>query len=226
MDTLNEAPGVASYGELFLARGRLTPAIATRADYPRFCESRRSHGGWRPFGVWAYLDELFRRHKPTGFKIMYSQLRAFPEVIAYCAFRRIRVLHLVRQNLLDVIISDELAKATGQSHLSGEPRVLPMVYLDPATLVQRLAARDRSVKRARWLLRVSTCHYLEIVYEKLVEDVAEFARIKNFLGLKSDVGTARSKLNRRGRHEHSQAVINYDEISQLLSRTRFASMVR
>jgi LPS sulfotransferase NodH len=226
IDILNEVPGVASYGELFLGHGRLAPAIATRADYPRFCESRPRQCSWRPISVWAYLDQLFQLHRHVGFKLMYSQLRAFPEVIPYCAFRRIRVLHLIRRNLVDVIISDELAKATGQSHQSGEPGGSPMVYLDPATLVQRLRVRDRSVNRARWLLRLSTCRCLEVGYEKLTEGAGEFARIQDFLGIEGELATVRSKLSKRGRQEHSKAIINYGEVRQLLSSTRFADMVR
>jgi len=226
IDMLNKAPGVASYGELFLARGRRAPAIATRADYPRFCESQLSRSFRRPLSVWAYLDELFKRQQPAGFKLMYSQSRTFPEVIAYCAFRRIRILHLVRQNILDVIISDEVARATGLSHQAGENRESSMVYLDPGTLVPRLRARDRSVKQARWALRLSTCRCLEVVYEKLIGDAAEFTRIAKFLGIDADLASARSQLSKRGREEHSNAIINYDEIRRLLSDTRFADMVR
>jgi hypothetical protein len=93
-------------------------------------------------------------------------------------------------------------------------------------LVQRLRVRDRSVNRARWLLRLSTCRCLEVGYEKLTEGAGEFARIQDFLGIEGELATVRSKLSKRGRQEHSKAIINYGEVRQLLSSTRFADMVR
>jgi LPS sulfotransferase NodH len=226
IDSLDQVPGVGSYGELFLPHGRRGPAIATRADYPRFCESHYSGSLRRPFSVWTYLDELYQRPHQIGFKLMYSHLRAFPEVLPFFAFHRIRVLHLVRHNLLDVVISDELAKATGQSHQSGTQTEPPAVYLDPVTIAHQLRMRERSVKYARWAIRLSTCRCIEIVYENLTAEPLEFKRIKDFLRIDADLAATASRLSKRGSQEHSRTIVNYDEVRQRLSRTRFSDMVR
>jgi hypothetical protein len=226
MDYLDKVPGVASYGELFLGHERRTPAIATRSDYPRFFESEPKQRLPRPFSVLSYLVELYRPEKCVGFKLMYSQLRAFPEVVAFCAFRRIRILHLVRENLVDVIISDELAKATGRSHYSGQPQAIPMVYLDPAILVGRLHRRYWAIRRARWLLRLTTCPCLEVTYERLIDGQTEFPRIAQFLGLGGDLAGYRSHLSKRGRGTHADAIVNYEEVRVALRETRFVDMLR
>jgi hypothetical protein len=128
MDLLNMQANVEAHGELFLKHDRLRPAIAGRSDYRRFVEVHRTSGLMRVTRVFSYLNRLYRAPRTVGFKLMYTQLREYPEILAYLAIRRIRVVRLTGRNQLDVIVSDDLARLTGTSHAeAGSKSGIPMV---------------------------------------------------------------------------------------------------
>jgi hypothetical protein len=227
MDLLNKQSGVEAHGELFLNRPRLSPAIADLADYRRFIEVYGTPGLTRVFRVFSYLTGLYRAPRTVGFKLMYTQLRKQPEILAYLAVRRVRVVHLVRHNHIDVIVSEELARLTGTSHAqAGTKSGLPMVFLDPATLVDRMRSRNRRPVAARHLIRLSTCPLLEVEYEKLLDGEQEFERICEFLNIPKPAIQVQSNLVRRGARSHRDSIINYDEVEQVLSSTPFSQMLR
>jgi hypothetical protein len=158
---------------------------------------------------------------------MYTQLRRHPEILLYLALRRIRVVHLVRHNHVDVIISEELARLTGKSHAPAGSRIdVPKVNLDTSTLVDRLRRRSRRAIQARSLVRLSTCPLLEATYEGLLEGDQEFARILGFLDIPGPVFPRQSKLAKRGSISHRDAIANYDEVRLALISTPYASLLR
>jgi hypothetical protein len=227
MDLLNMQANVEAHGELFLKHGRLSPAIADRSDYDRFVEAYRTPGLMRVTRVFSYLNRLYRAPRTIGFKLMYTQLRAYPEILAYLAIRRIRVVHLTRRNQIDVIVSDERARITGTSHAeAGSESGVPMVHLDPATLVARIRRRIRASAVARNLIRLSTCPCLEVTYEALLEGEQGFGRIFKFLNIPIPAGKLKSSLAKRGSGSHRDSIANYDEVRQALLVTSFASMLR
>jgi LPS sulfotransferase NodH len=227
IDLLNMQPKVEAHGELFLEQPRSSPAMAGRADYRRFIEVHGVLGLARAARVFSYLTELYRGQSTIGFKLMYSQLRRHPEIFAFMAFRRLRVVHLTRRNHIDVIISEELAKVTGASHAQvGKKTDVPMVYLDPTTLVDRIRRRNRKPKQARCLIWLSACPSIEVTYEALLEEKQEFARILDFLGIACPTTQKQSNLVKRGARSHRDAIANYDEVSQVLKSTPFSNMLR
>jgi hypothetical protein len=158
---------------------------------------------------------------------MYAQLRKHPEILAYMAVQRIRVVHLMRRNHIDVIVSEELARLTGTSHARAGTRTdVPMVYLNPATLVDRIRRLSRRVGEARRLIRLSTCPILEATYEELLEGERECVRILRFLGISPSGSQVQSNLAKRGARNHREAIANYDEVRQTLSSTPFSIMLR
>lgn len=227
VDVLNRQPGVDAHGELFLDERRSGTTIATRADIPRFIEVDGPVGRTRAQRVFAYLDELYRVPRIVGFKLMYGQLRRYPEVLAFLALRRVRVVHLVRHNHLDVIVSEELAKLTGTSHVAAGSNVDALkVHLDPGTLADRMYRRNRRPRQARCVLRLSTCRCLETSYEALLENEQEFARVINFLGIANPAPKPESSLAKRGGRSHRDAISNYDEVVRALSSTPFSGLLR
>ncbi len=116
---LRKLENTSAYGELFLGRKRVPGKMEWDSDfaYPRFIETEASGLAIRPLSVFSYLDELYRQPGAVGFKLMYSQLRQYPEILAYLVRHHISVVHLVRQNHLDVVISGAVAARTGQTHL-------------------------------------------------------------------------------------------------------------
>jgi hypothetical protein len=220
--------GVEAHGELFLNRPRLRPAIAGRADYRRFVEVHGTPRLTRIAKVFSYLNRLYRAPGLVGFKLMYTQLRRHPEILVYLAIRRVLVVHLVRKNQIDVIISEELARITGTSHIqAGTKRIeIPTVYLNPSTLLDRIRRRSRMSTQARRLVRFTSCPFLEVTYEALLEGEYEFARICRFLDIPNLATRMESNLEKRGTRSHRDAIENYDEVKQVLSSTPFVSMLR
>jgi hypothetical protein len=158
---------------------------------------------------------------------MYSQLRRYPEIVAYMALRRVRIVHLLRLNLIDIVVSEELANITGTSHAQvGKPTGVPKVYLNPATLIDRISRRGRRPKQARSVMRVFGCPLLEVTYESLLESEREFARIVEFLDGRLPAAPFQSSLEKRGTGNHRDAIDNYDEVKQVLKSTPFSAMLR
>lgn len=227
VDLLNTQPGIETHGELFLKHGRLSPAIAGRADYCRFVDTYDNSSVWRVPRVFTYLNEFYRAPRTVGFKLMYSQLRRYPEILAYFAFRRVRIVHLVRLNLIDVIVSDELARLTGTSHVqTGKISGVPKVHVDAASLVDRVSKLSENTEVTGRLARLCMCPIIGVTYEALLDGEAEFTRILKFLDMPEPASRPKSVLTKRGSGSHRDSIENYDEIRQILMSTRFLQMLR
>lgn len=227
IDRLNSQSGAEAHGELFLDRPRVSPAIAGRDDYCRFIEVHGTPGATRAFRVFSYLNGLYQRPGTVGFKLMYAHLRSHPEILAYIAVRRVVVVHLVRRNLLDVLVSEELARVTGTSHVpTGMKRDVPQVYIKPETLIDRLSRRRSNTVQVSRLLRLSSCRYLEVTYEELLGGEQEFERIAKFLGFSQWSTSRQSNIEKRGTGSHRYSIANYNEIRRALESTPFLSLLR
>ena len=225
MDLLSRQQGVSAYGELFLEEPRTAPSVASLGDQPRFIETDLRAKFSRVTAVCRYLDSLYAAGDVTGFKLMYTQLRSYPEMLAYFAVRRIRLVNLVRSNLLDVVVSEELARITGTSHArAGDFGEVPMVTLDTATLINRLNRRRRAARAARLLMRLSSCRTMDVSYETLLSDTREFSRICEFLSL-PHIAMITSQLEKRGTGMHRMAIANYDDVRAVLESSPYKTML-
>lgn len=222
IEMLDSHPRVAAYGELFLPAGRGQPAWG-RGDVVFFSsfaknKERGALGSRRPVRTVSYLRELLESAgsvDAVGFKLMYSEARRFPEILLYSAARRIRLIHLVRTNHLDVIASREAMRTRGLQHAwrhgdgiqvaakgaaqsvavmtdadSGATSFegtgsTPKVVLGPGALVRDLAGLDRRVRFARAWLRFSRTPTLEVHYEDVVRRPSAFGEVLRFLGVRA-----------------------------------------
>jgi LPS sulfotransferase NodH len=232
--SLNSHPEIASYGELFLESGRGFPSRAQFAPLDtEFFESRLArsldHAGplSRARLCVSYLDDLYgrpRKEGVVGFKLMYSQLKKNPVLFGYFLAKRVRVLHLTRRNVLDIVVSDALAKARGQSHVvEGDSIRKVAIRLDPQLTRRRIAELERQIALIRFSLRVSPLSQHELVYEQLRAERAGLAQALRFLGLDESQGEfLTSSLKKLGSGAKSEAILNWDELERSLRNTRFA----
>jgi LPS sulfotransferase NodH len=220
MDLLDKCPDTEGHMELFLNQRRLSPAGAGFNAYQRYIELRPAGpGGLRPFSVWRYLDDLYDRPGSVGFKLMYSQLRDYPEILPKLVARRIRIVHLVRRNHLDVLISERLAQTTGTSHLvRGERRSAQSVDIDRAWLRRRLRRLDRNERVARLLIRLSGLPWQEVDYESLLGDPGAFDAVTRFLGLSAPAGGVVSNLEKRQTRPRREVIANYADVAEWMRR--------
>jgi LPS sulfotransferase NodH len=225
ISTMNGIPDTTAYGELFLNRPREDGVREWDAEfsYPRFIESSEREGGTRPFSVLAYLGALYGQPGSIGFKLMYDQLLRYPEILGFLLWRRIPCVHLVRENHLDVVISETLMNQTRQahhtSHESGKGQA--RVVLHPPALLRRLRKVRRKMAMGRQLLFWTRLPSIEISYESLCHDPRQFDRIWEFLGIDAPSALPASNLVKMRRGRQADVVANYDEVRRALKGTAF-----
>ena len=228
ISTLNSLHNVTAHGELFLPRVRVSER-RWDSDFarPRFIETKSDGLPFRPFSVFSYLNALYSTPGKVGFKLMYAQLGLYPEILAYLIWHRIRVVHLVRRNHLDVVLSFAVKAKLGRAHLlsgQSEPDEL-RVELETENLIKRLAWLEKKQNGARKLLNWCRLPHMEIAYEDLLHDQDHFRLIWDFLSIKPTDQFPRSTLVKIRRGGHREVIINYDEVKDRLANSKFAELL-
>jgi LPS sulfotransferase NodH len=227
MSVLNNYDDVIAQGELFLPRPRSTKKRwDSEFAYTRYFESGTQYGV-RPFSVFRYLDAFFAQGKHVGFKLMYSQLRTYPEILVYLLRRPVQVVHLVRANHLDVLISFALKRELGKAHvLDAKDRPNEMVVeLPPESLLRNLRWLQFKHDAARRLLRLCRIPHVEVAYEDLVRDPGRFDSILEVLGIPAPGHEPRSHILKTRLTGQRDVVSNYDDVERVLANTRFAGLL-
>lgn len=229
ISTLNNFPGVSAHGELFLPRPRILKGKwDAEFAYKRFVETKFKTWIMRPFSVFSYLHALYSMPGKVGFKLMYKQLGLYPEILVYFMKHRTRILHLVRRNHLDVMLSYAVKAKIGQAHLlvgQSAPEKL-QVELDTQNLVKQFAWLQRQQNLARKLLQWSKLPHLEVAYEDMVQDQTQyFERIGDFLSIDAGSQLPRSPLTRIRKGPHRDIISNYDQVKQALADSKFVSLL-
>ena len=227
ISTMNSLPNVSAEGELFLPRKRKPGRWDSEFGRPRFIEARRRGLPFRPFSVFSYLDDLYSQIGKVGFKLMYAQLGLYPEILPYLLRHRVHVIHLVRRNYLDVLLSYAVKAKLGKAHLlSGQsaPDKL-QVELETNTLVEKLDRLEKYHNLARRLLKWTRLPSMEIAYEDLLRDQNNFQRIWEFLSIPLEERSPKSTLVKIRKGGHREVIVNYDEVKQSLANTKFAEML-
>jgi LPS sulfotransferase NodH len=158
---------------------------------------------------------------------MYAQLGLYPEILPYLIWHRIRIIHLVRRNHLDVLLSYTIKAKVGQAHLlagQAAPEDL-RVEMNTKDLVKKMGRLQKKQNLARRLLAWSRLPHLEIAYEDLLSDPAHFDWILNFLAVEPGENSQPSSLVKIRRGGHREVISNYDEVKEVLASSQFASLL-
>lgn len=228
MSTLSNLPRVTSQGELFLPRRRSSQK-RWDSDFaiPRFVEVKSEVWRFRPFSVFSYLNTLYNRPGTVGFKLMYAQLGLFPEILAYLVWHRVRVVHLIRRNHLDVVLSYAVKAKIGRAHLlSGQSAPDDMsVELNTEDLIKQIAWLQKKQSIARKFLRWSRLPQLEIIYEDLVHDRDHFRLILDFLSINFKEAIPASTVVKITNKKHCEMIRNYERVKAVLANSRFCELL-
>ncbi|HET6597169.1 MAG TPA: sulfotransferase domain-containing protein [Anaerolineales bacterium] len=221
---LNQLNATTTYGELFLPRKHVENWDADFA-YPRFEEARGQIAGMRPLKVFRYLDSIYQKRGAVGFKLMYAHLYRYPEILIYFWTHQVQVIHLVRKNALDFVISQALKRKIQKAHqLAGTPPLEDVqIELDPKTLIRRLQIRQRKIKRGQTILRFSGLRSIEIGYEDLQKDPSVFQSLCRFLSIDTDSVIPQSRFQKIRSKSQEQIIKNYAEVKRVLEGTHFVS---
>jgi LPS sulfotransferase NodH len=234
VDMLNSHPGVVTYSELFMHGGEGAPNWGAEKDIPYWQTFTREEGGGRlarSFKLWRYLGRVYEERpgiEAIGFKLMYSQLtRVARPLMPALWLRRARIIHLLRRNALDVVLSKEAGEARrGVLHAhSGERVEAVRIRLRTDDLLDRMVAHDRQIEGARVRFKHVGVPYREVVYEDLVANEKEgFDSLFRFLGVEPQ--PVASSLRKVNPTSHEELIENYDEVRDALAGTEFAPLLR
>jgi LPS sulfotransferase NodH len=223
---LDSPPEIRCFGELFLYRPWST---WPDSRFLPFYEFRQKQRGLRPGITLGYLDGLSHypgEHQAIGFKLMYNQLATFfPEILYELIRRRYKIIHMVRENQLDVLISQQRRKLTGVAHTtSAEPPVC--VHLDVSRLWWQLRLHEAMVLSARAFLRLIPLDVQEITYEQLQSSRdTTLTSISRLLGVQSDKVHYQSDMRKINTSGYRKCIANYEEVNARLCGTRFARLL-
>lgn len=184
--------------------------------------------------LWAqYLIHL-RMQKPNaayvGLLVKYEHVKriAGRDLTTDAAFYDVRIIHLVRQNILRMIASHHLAVARGV-HVSSRQvhHGINSVELPAGDIVKRLRKKARLVETFRGRLR-SRPHSCEIAYEDIMagDSVNDelVLRLCDFFGV--DDGFARQpRTVRLGPSQLRNMISNYDAVAKAVEGTEFEEML-
>ncbi|MEZ5541455.1 MAG: sulfotransferase [Pseudomonadota bacterium] len=231
-DLLNSHPDIASYTELLLLQGRGIPDWGRYKDMTYWQTWREDLRGTaryvRPLGLFRYLDEALSRHadrQAVGLKLMYSQIVHFPETLLYLRRRQVRIIHLVRRNVLDVVLSGLAKSSRKVAHAQAGASVEQVrLQVDTAWLLRQLSRRWRDQRWFGRLLPRLGVPCAELVYEDIVAEPARLDDCVRFLGCApAPLGSGLTKLNPRS---HADLIGNLEEVQATLRGTPFAGMLR
>ena len=226
---LNQINSISAYGELFLPRKRKPGKTQWDEDfaYPHFVETNYARAKFRAMGVFSYLDELYSQPGVVGFKLMYSQMRKFPEVLAYLLIHRVRVIHLVRQNPLDLVISAAVKRKLQQSHRLAGQQVAEhvQVELNTKTLIRKLEAKQRKINKGKKLLHLTGLTVLDVAYEDMQKGPNEFQAICRFLSAPIQNEMPSSRFVKMRQESQAEVLKNYGEVRETLAGTQFMAFL-
>jgi LPS sulfotransferase NodH len=232
VDMLTSHPRVVAYSELFMHGGEGKPKWGAENDLPYWQTYIQDKGGRRParpYWLWHYLGEAFRERPgidAVGFKLMYSQLtRISRPLMPALWLKRVRIIHLIRRNALDVVLSKEAGAARGGRLHARDGNHVERVRLrlDIDDLLRRMTLHERAIAGARVRFKRVGLPYREVVYEDLAEDENAFASLFDFLGVEpAPVSSSLQKLNPTA---HEELIENYGEVREALEGTEFAPLL-
>lgn len=237
MERLAKHPQVGGYGEVLLwpveGWSDWPPGAADRPFYATYLKDRsllRSPVA-RHALLFRYLDYLYaprRGFRAIGFKLMYDQVRQFPQVLAYLRSRRAKVLHLTRLNLLDIVLSRKANQARRFAHArSPEEREMIRVHVDTSQLVPALLRLERERAGARTILRAFHVEVHELAYESLLANDRLLAETLRFLGIEvAGVDELTAVMLKLAPDSQREIIENYDEVALRLTGTRFQPFLR
>jgi LPS sulfotransferase NodH len=210
---LDQLPGVMGFGELFKTGGADARRIARHIADPEPALARLNvlqatdHAAF-----WRSLQDLVNGAGYRPAAKMFYRTHADDDPL-WAEFRTATVLHLVRENILDNVVSRALAnrKALWKDTQYDPAYDDGTITIDPKDCDERLSLIRGKLAWARGFYR-GCCDYNEISYDDLI-DIKEAERALG-AALKQPVALRRQATARQRRRPLSELVANYDEVAK------------
>ena len=178
-----------------------------------------------------YLDEEIFTDRgdatTVGIKLMYNQAVSAFAILAYLKVRRVSVVHLIRRNHLDAVLSEEGRNLRSVAHAQvGVDVASVKIDLDTHSLLNRLEERELAVREAQAEFSRLSIPYCEVVYEDLLEDNSRVNNVLRFLKLEPVTAGLTSNLQKLNRADHRELLANYEQVRARLAGTKYADLLR
>jgi hypothetical protein len=240
MERMAAHPELGGYGEILLPDRSLRggwshwpPGSDDRLFYTAYLKQRGFGGSalrWH-IELFRYLDYFYERRgdlRSIGFKLMYDRLLRYPEILLYLRAHSVRVLHLIRANVLDLFLSREALPRRSAAHAWSPAELEPVrVPVDAARLASALARLRRDQAIARRVLAALRLPVYEFSYEAALADDAILSEALTFVGIHHAEGIDLSAtMLKLAPLSHREGIANFEEVEQALAGTRFAGLLR
>lgn len=225
MDMLDNHPNIKVYNELFLNMDNKSKWADP--NQPIFYNYEKTAPGKRPWKTIKYLKNLYTydgKYDAIGFKLMYDHLFRKPEILVNLISEGYKIIHLVRENPVDVMVSYAIAKQ--QKRFFAEKEVEnKKLYLEPLAFKKEVEKQDFKVNLARSIVKFLPNQVLSITYNDLRQDKdGTLDLITQFLGVPGveKTGTVESSLKKLNQKSHAETIENYEEVKAIFAGTKFA----
>lgn len=171
-----------------------------------------------PLAIWKALEAICRaRRRGLVAKAFYYHARNRCSLWEHFRDQN-RVVHLIRRNAFDVLVSLELARQTGRwKEYRGRPTDTNLgkrIYIPRVEMEEHCEKHRQNVVSARKYFAGSD--YSEIMYEDIAESTADCVSTLSAIYPESNIGgNVRIQLKKQKKRRNSEIVENYDEISDL-----------
>ncbi|WP_366524933.1 sulfotransferase [Acaryochloris sp. IP29b_bin.137] len=241
-DLLSCHPEIKVFGELFLWRREWERVKTQRGTYkslwtegnslphPSYYRFANSNFGSRPQIIFQYLDQLHSyqgSHQTLGFKLMYNQLLPRPEILIDLINNEYKIIHLVRANYLDILISKASLQQNNAVHFKGSHQSnASEISLNSSQLLRDLRVREAIATLIRNILHLLPNRVIEISYESICSDKnSVMDGVIDFLGVPRLDITYNSEFQKVNLGVHRQKISNYEEVLQVLKGSKFKSLL-
>jgi len=217
---LDSHPEISSHGEMFLK------SLQRSDGYPAYWKSglikRMNHFYAPDRSVRNYIDHFLstcEKHKAAGFKLMYNQLSPYPELERWILNENVHVLHLIRKNILKMILSRETAARRQLYHNTEKNTQKLKVPLAAQSLIKDIGEVEKEVEYHRD--KCSNVPYLEIYYEDYFQNIVERTQVLlDFLGIEQN-NNMHCELKKINTESLRDIIENYDEVEGVLKGTPY-----
>lgn len=170
----------------------------------------------------SFLNRFFtpkKGEKARGFKLMHFQTAYLPGIIDYLKKNDVKVILLLRENLLKNTLSDLRARHTGVYHNSGaSTEKLPKFKVDVETLGKKMAEIDTFNKQLEHV--TADMNRLKVTYEEFDNWDATMQKVLNFINVSGkSIAPVSKKLNP---DKLEDMIENYDEMKAWLQQHNYA----
>ncbi len=189
-------------------------------------QRRLAHHFKRSKLIHAFLTDMYASDNSeivVGHKINYSQIRKHKAVYSWIQRNDVKIIHLIRYNLLKRLVSHQIANTRNLLH--SKRSVSPIkVRVDPQILIEDFQRRRKRFARYRERftgdLKVP---YIEVVYESLLrQHDSEIRKALKFLNVRADIPLT-SDFVKVNPDSLEDIIENISEIRAVLHNTEFES---